>query len=140
MQGTHETRNLILQYYNAFNQQDMPAFFELLDDDIIHDINQGHREVGKQKFALFMQKMNRCYKEQIKSLVIMINESGTHAAAEFIVDGEYIATDEGLPPASGQKYSLPAGSFFEIQAGKVKRVTTYYNLQDWINQVCKNED
>ena len=49
--------------------------------------------------------------------------------------GTYLAADEGLPPAQGQTYRLPAGAFFELRDGKVARVTNYYNLQDWLRQV-----
>ena len=49
--------------------------------------------------------------------------------------GEYLATDEGLPPATGQQYRLPAGAFFDIRGGKVARISNYYNLQDWLRQV-----
>ena len=49
--------------------------------------------------------------------------------------GAYNNTDEGLPPASGQKYVLPAGTFFAIKDGKISRVTTYYNLTEWLMQV-----
>lgn len=126
---------LIERYYAAFNAGDMPAFLELLDDGVAHDINQGRRETGKAAFAAFMQHMNRCYREQLTDLVIMASDDGQRAAAEFIVNGTYLTTDEGLPPAAGQTYRLPAGAFFEIRAGRVARVTNYYNLQDWIAQV-----
>ena len=62
---------------------------------------------------------------------------GSRAAAEFIVSGTYLDNDEGLPEAKGQTYKLPAGSFFEIRDGKIARITTYYNLTDWISQVEK---
>jgi len=79
--------------------------------------------------------MNHHYSEQLVDMVIMANEEGTRAAAEFVVLGEYLNTDEGLPEAKGQKYRLPAGAFFDIRDGKVARVTNYYNLEDWIAQV-----
>jgi len=125
----------IRAYYDAFNRQDMDAFLALLTDDVVHDINQGERQVGKQVFAEFMQHMNRCYKENLTDMVIMASEDGKRASAEFIVNGEYLATDEGLPEANGQTYVLPAGAFFELKDGKVARVTNYYNLNDWIAQV-----
>ena len=127
--------DLIQRYYAAFNAGDMPAFLSLLSDEIVHDINQGQRETGRAAFAAFMQHMNRCYREQLVDLRIMANEDGTHAAAEFTVLGEYLVTDEGLPPAKGQSYRLPAGAFFQIEAGRIKRITNYYNLQDWVAQV-----
>lgn len=122
-------------YYTAFNAGDMPAFLDLLTDDVVHDINQGERQVGKTAFAEFMVKMNRCYRERLADIAIMTSADGRRAAAEFVVHGEYLADDEGLPPANGQKYVLPAGAFFEIRDGKVARISNYYNLNDWIAQV-----
>jgi steroid delta-isomerase-like uncharacterized protein len=129
------TRLLIAKYYAAFNAGDMATFLDLLTDDVVHDINQGHREIGKSAFAAFMERMNKNYKEQLTDMVIMASNDGTRAAAEFVVNGTYIHTDEGLPPAQGQTYVLPAGAFFDVRKGKVARVTNYYNLQDWIKQV-----
>jgi steroid delta-isomerase-like uncharacterized protein len=61
--------------------------------------------------------------------------AGTRGAAEFIVHGQYLADDEGLPPATGQRYVLPAGGFSTSRDGLISRVTVYYNLADWIAQV-----
>ncbi|GDX85765.1 hypothetical protein LBMAG43_18070 [Methylococcaceae bacterium] len=129
------TVTLIEHYYTAFNNADMDAFLNLLTDDVIHDINQGKRDVGKDAFTQFMACMNSNYKEQLIDMVIMASADGKKAAAEFVVLGEYLKTDDGLPEAQGQKYSLPAGAFFDIRDGKVARITNYYNLQDWIVQV-----
>ncbi|XLX39259.1 nuclear transport factor 2 family protein [Ectopseudomonas mendocina] len=126
---------LVQAYYAAFNAGDMPAFLDLLAEDVVHDINQGERQVGKATFAAFMDKMNRCYRERLADIVVMQNAAGDRAAAEFVVHGEYLADDEGLPPANGQTYVLPAGAFFEIKNGKVARISNYYNLNDWVAQV-----
>lgn len=125
----------IRAYYDAFNAGDMDRFLALLTDDVAHDINQGARQTGKDAFSKFMDHMNRCYKEELTDMVVMANEDGTRGAAEFIVNGTYLATDEGLPEAKGQTYRLPAGAFFEIRDGKVARISNYYSLPDWIAQV-----
>ncbi|NOS75733.1 MAG: SnoaL-like domain-containing protein [Methyloglobulus sp.] len=130
-----KTINLIEQYYAAFNGGDMDTFLNLLTDDVIHDINQGKREIGKEAFKQFMACMNFNYKEQLVDMVIMATPDGTRAASEFVVLGKYLKSDEGLPDAKGQEYRLPAGAFFEVRDGKVARITNYYNLQDWIAQV-----
>lgn len=127
--------DIIRAYYDAFNAQDMDAFLNLLIEDVVHDINQGERQEGKSTFAKFMDHMNRCYRENLTDIVVMANAEGTRAAAEFMVNGTYLVTDEGLPEAKGQTYRLPAGAFFELREGKVARVTNYYNLNDWIAQV-----
>ncbi|MGQ3673604.1 ketosteroid isomerase-related protein [Xanthobacter sp. TB0136] len=128
-------RDVIRAYYEAFNRQDVEAFLALLADDVAHDVNQGERRTGKAAFREFLEHMNRCYRERLTDMVIMENDDGTRGAAEFVVNGTYLATDEGLPEAKGQTYVLPAGAFFEIRDGKVARITNTYNLNDWIAQV-----
>lgn len=122
-------------YYAAFNRGEWSAFLDLMTDDVIHDINQGDREQGRDAFRTFMDRMNRCYAEQIEDIVVMADASGTRAAVEFTVVGQYLNTDAGLPEASGQRYRLPGGAFFELRDGQVARVSNYYNLQDWLRQV-----
>jgi steroid delta-isomerase-like uncharacterized protein len=129
------TQQLLHNYYAAFNRQDWSGFLDLLTDDVVHDINQGGREVGRDAFRQFLARMDRSYAEQIKDITVMTNADGTRAAVEFTVHGTYKNTDEGLPPATGQRYLLPAGAFFEIRDGKVARISNYYNLQDWLKQV-----
>lgn len=134
------SQELIHAYYDAFNRQDMSQFLSYLSETVVHDINQGHREDGKLAFSAFMDRMNAHYREQIVDIEVCVNDSGNRASAEFRVLGEYLATDDELPPATGQKYDLPAGAFFEIQDGLISRVTNYYNLQDWIRQVAGNHE
>ncbi|KIC35762.1 MULTISPECIES: ketosteroid isomerase-related protein [unclassified Leisingera] len=125
----------IARYFAAFNAGDTDTMLDCLDEQIAHHVNEGKIRVGKEKFAEFCAHMDRCYKEELTDMVIFSAEGGSRAAAEFIVNGTYLQTDEGLPEAKGQTYRLPAGSFFELKDGKISRVTTYYNLADWIAQV-----
>lgn len=129
------TAALIRDYYDAFNRGDVDGMLDCLSDDIRHDVNQGGARHGKEAFAAFCAHMSRTYREQLTDMVIMAAPDGTRAAAEFVVNGEYLETDEGLPPANGQTYKLPAGGFFDVKDGLITRVTTYYNLNDWMEQV-----
>ena len=70
------TAQLLQRYYDAFNAGDMVTFLSLLTDDVIHDINQSGREMGKPAFEQFMQRMNRNYREKIVDLSITTNEAG----------------------------------------------------------------
>ena len=126
---------LIRAYYEAFNRRDYEGMLGLLTENVTHDVNQGGRERGREAFGIFLGHMDRCYRERIRDLVVMVSEDGGRAAAEFVVDGTYLATDEGLPEAEGQTYSLPAGAFFEIEGGRIAWVTNYYNMRDWLRQV-----
>jgi steroid delta-isomerase-like uncharacterized protein len=126
---------LLNRYYAAFNSQDWQGMLDCLTDDVAHDINQGARQVGKEAFRAFLAHMERCYRETLTEIVVMANDEGTRGSAEFIVNGAYLATDEGLPEASGQTYVLPAAAFFAFAGGRIARVTVYYNLADWERQV-----
>lgn len=131
----NETRALIEKYYKAFNAKNYEGMLELLSEDVVHDINQGKRIPGKKAFKEFLSRMDFLYDENLTDIVILTDESGKRAAAEFICNGVYKNSDEGLPPAKGQKYRLPVGCFFDVQDGKIQRVSNYYNMNDWIKMV-----
>lgn len=131
-----DTASLIRRYYDAFNARNWEGMLACLADDVRHDVNEGSARAGKATFRDFLAHMARCYDEKLGGIAVMTNAAGTRAAAEFIVNGKYLATDAGLPAARGQTYSLPAGAFFEVRDGRIARVTTYYNLREWIRQVA----
>lgn len=126
--------DLIRSYFDAFNEGEAEVMLSLLSEDVEHHVNQGEVRRGKHAFRAFLAEMDRAYSEQAESLVVMTGPEG-RAAAEFTIRGTYEETQEGLPEARGQDYALPVGSFFAIEGGKIARVTTYYNLQDWLEQV-----
>jgi steroid delta-isomerase-like uncharacterized protein len=130
---------VIEAYYRAFNSGDFAGMLALLAADVVHDVNQGTRESGKQAFAEFLDRMNTSYHEQLSELVIMGDAVGKRFAAEFIVDGVYLKADPGFPEARVQRYRLPAGAFLEVAGGLITRVTTYYNLSDWLLQVSDGQ-
>lgn len=124
---------IVAAYFAAFNAGDSAAMLALVTEDVAHHVNQGAVRRGKPAFAEFLAHMERCYDETLRDIVIMTQ--GDRAAAEFTVHGLYKATDGDLPPARGQRYTLPAGSFFVLRGGQIARVSTHYNLPDWIAQV-----
>jgi steroid delta-isomerase-like uncharacterized protein len=130
-----DTAALILRYYEAFNLGDVDTMLTCLSDDVVHGINQSGRVTGREPFRRFMDRMNRCYRERLTEVVVFTASDPTRAAAEYVVNGMYVATDAGLPPARGQTYVLPGGAFFTVKDGKITRVANYYNLQDWLRQV-----
>lgn len=125
----------VKRYFAAFNAGDVQAMLDCLGDDVEHHVNEGKIRKGKEAFRAFCEHMNRCYREELTDIVIFDADGGKRAAAEYVVNGKYLATDEGLPEARGQSYRLPAGSFFTLEDDRITRVTTYYNLADWLRQV-----
>lgn len=126
---------VLTRYFDAFNAGNTQGMLDELAEDVAHHVNEGQVRVGKERFAEFCAHMSRCYRETLTDIVIFGTDDGARAAAEFTVNGTYLSTDAGLPEASGQTYVLPAGSFMTLKGGKITRVTTYYNLADWLRQV-----
>jgi len=126
---------VVAAYYAAFNAGDRAAMCGLLAEDVAHDVNQGGRRRGLAAFRAFMAEMDAAYEETLEDIVVMADATGRRAAAEFIVVGRYLRSEPGLPEARGQAYRLPAGAFLDVAGGRIKRVTTFYNAQEWIRQV-----
>ena len=95
----------------------------------------GQLSLGHAAFAAFLQRMEACYHEQLRDLVVMSSPDGQRAAAEYMVHGEYVADDIGMPPARGQKYVMQGAAFFAFHDGRIRRVTDCYNVQEWLAQV-----
>ncbi len=128
---------LIRRYYQRFNAGDWDGMCALLSDDVCHDLNQSDRQVGRAQFRAFLDRMATSYREHLRDIVILASAGGGRLAAEYVVEGEYLRDDEGLPPARGQRYTLPGGAFFTVRRSRITRVSNYYNLRDWIAQVSR---
>lgn len=126
---------LIERYYAAFNAGLPEGMLALVSDDVEHRVNEGATRIGKAKFAEFCGHMGVSYRETLKDITLFATPDGARAAAEFTVHGDYLTTDPGLPEAKGQRYILPAGAFFTLEDGQITRITTFYNLSDWVAQV-----
>jgi steroid delta-isomerase-like uncharacterized protein len=103
----NDAERLIRAYYAAFQADDHEGMCAMLTEDFVHDVNQGTRRHGVEAFRDFLAQMDATYDEKIEELVVMTDPSGRRAAAEFIVVGQYLVTDLGMPEARGQRYRLP---------------------------------
>ena len=124
---------LILAYVEAFNRHDLEGQLAVLHPEIEHEINEGPTEIGIEAFRQFKEKMNLHYREQLVDVQIYSHRNS--GVCEFICNGEYLATDAGLPEARGQRYSIRAAFFVTVKGGKISRMTSYYNLKHWIDAV-----
>ncbi|NAZ37517.1 ketosteroid isomerase-related protein [Rubellimicrobium sp. CFH 75288] len=126
---------LVRAYFDAFNRGDREGMAALVTEDVEHHVNQGGVRHGREAFRAFCERMAGLYEERAEDLVVLTSPEGDRAAAEYTIHGRYLSTDEGLPEARGQSYVLPVGSFFAIRDGRIARVSTHYNVPDWVRQV-----
>ncbi len=126
---------IIENYYQSFNQGKLDQMLELVADNVIHEVNESQTQNGKLLFKEFLNIMDEDYQEQVKNLVVFSSSTPDRFSAEFNIDGIYKKSQKGLPQAKNQKYFIRVGAFFEIQSGKITRITNYYNLKNWIQAV-----
>ena len=136
---TDKTRNdaisLIQRYYERFNAGDWNAMLALLTDDVVHDLNQGGREVGKDAFTAFLARMNRCYRERIDDLVVMTGE-GDRGRRRVGRARRVPRRRRGA--AAGARPALHAAGRRVLRAARRAHRAGHelpYNLQDWLRQV-----
>ena len=128
--------DIVKQYYAAFNDRNWDGMLALVDENILHEPNQGEPREGKELFTQFLAKMDECYEETLTKLTFYVNEDDENKiAAAFTVNGIYKKGEPGLPEAEEQAYILPASAFVDVKDGKIVRVATNYNLELWIELV-----
>lgn len=131
------TRAIITAYYAAFNAKDYGSMLRLVAEDLIHEPNQGTTRQGKSLFEAFLAKMEESYDEQLADICYYeAADDSRQGAVRFVVHGRYLKADAGLPAANGQTYVLPAAAFLSVnEAGQINRISTFYNLETWIQLV-----
>jgi steroid delta-isomerase-like uncharacterized protein len=126
----------IRAYYSAFNAKNWEGMLACVHEEVLHYPNQGTVRKGRAALREFILKNAKAYDEQLTDLVFFASaENEKRLAAEYIVNGAYLMAETGFPEAHGQKYRLPGGAFFEMKDGLIARISNYYNLEDWLDQV-----
>jgi len=126
---------LLLSYHAAFNRADWDAVLALLTDDVVHDLEHGVREIGRDAFADHLECMQSSRSEQLRDVVVLVALDGDRAAAEYTVHGHPHRIDEGVPTVNGLAYVLHGGAFFEVREDRIARVTSYCNREAGLTQV-----
>lgn len=124
-----DTEALVKRFFAALNAADREAALALVSDDIVHDPALGERRIGADQLHWFLADHARRFEETIADLAVMSDTDGVRAAAEYTLRGIYRAAAPGLPAATGQHFSIAAGSFLEIEDGLITRLTTRLDAQ-----------
>ena len=107
-----DTRLLVHRFLDALNAHDLAAASAMLAEDAAYDPPHGTREIGSGGARDLMAAAPR---ETIGDIVVMTDETGARAAAEF--------TRRGNAAGTARSYSARGGFFFEIDGGRITRLT-----------------
>lgn len=123
------THLLVTRYYQAINGLDWQKVSLLLAPDVLYESNQAAALVGQTEVLSFLKHWYERYFQEISDVEIFVSDEGSRAAAEFMIIGSPI---DGQP---GFTYELRGGAFFDIEHGKISRLTDYYHPDEWNTQL-----
>ena len=115
-------------YVRAWNQHDSVAFDSILAPDAIHeDIAQNFRGKGSAEVVKFMRGAVAAepdFKWQITNSI----EEGRYVALEWTWTSTYTGPDPTGKPVKNKHLSGRGASFAEVENGKIKRFTDYFDM------------
>jgi steroid delta-isomerase-like uncharacterized protein len=124
--------------FAALNAGDRDGALSCFSGEAVFDTFEGVREIGRERVRWYLAERGRAFGESYRDLVLMTEESGRRAAAEFTLRGVYRAQAEGMPEASGQSFSVPGGAFFDIEDdGRIVRASFVFNALELARQLGK---
>ena len=118
-------------YVKAWNQHDTAAIDTLLAADAIHeDIAQNFRGRGPKVIVTFMRGVASSEPDYKWSVTNTI-EDGKYVAIEWTWTATYSGPDPTGKKVTNKRTSGKGSSVVEIDNGKIKRFTDYYDLSSF---------
>jgi steroid delta-isomerase-like uncharacterized protein len=115
-------------YVRAWNNHDSAAIDTLLSPDAIHeDIAQNFRGKGPKAVVTFMRGAIGA-EPDYKWTVTNSIEDGKFVALEWTWTSTYTGPDPAGKTVTNKRLSGKGASFAEVESGKIKRFTDYYDL------------
>ena len=115
-------------YVQAWNRQDTIAIDTLLAADGVHtDIAQNFRSRNHRDVINFM-RATRTVEPDYKWTVTNTVEEGKFVVLEWTRTGTYTGPDPAGKPVTRRRISTRGASIAEVENGRIKRFTDYFDL------------
>lgn len=131
------TINLIKTYFESYNARQANTYFGTISSNVVNETNQGNAIVGLETFKVFMHAFMTSFDSRMSQIVLLVSDDGRYASASWVNTGTYVKSDPAITaiPAKNQKYTVHGANFFEVSDGKIARITTYYNAEEFAKQL-----
>jgi steroid delta-isomerase-like uncharacterized protein len=121
-------KGVVLAYLRAWNEHDSTAIDSLLAPGAIHeDLAQNFRGTGSAQDVALMRDVVAAepdFKWQVTNSI----EDGRYVALEWTWTSTYTGPDPSGKRVTNRRISGRGGSLAEIENGKIKRFTDYYDI------------
>jgi steroid delta-isomerase-like uncharacterized protein len=126
---------LIAEWETAMATRDPVSILALYADDAVWEevplgiALQGHAEIAAHLQQLFSATPDISY------TVTAGFSTADQAVAEWVISGTLTGNFPGLPPGSGQSYSVRGVSLFQLVDGEIVRYTEYWDAYAFLVQL-----
>ena len=129
-----DVERMLDDYLAAWNSHDVEKIASFFTDDCVYeDVAVGAVNRGKEQVKAFVSGTFTAFPdfklERTSSFV-----AGDWRGAEWIMSGTQTGDIPGLP-ATGKSFSIRGASITELQEGKIRRNSDYWNLASWLQQL-----
>ena len=136
MSRAEDNEKMLRDYFASWNARDAEKMGELMAGDChYHDMGlkstRDTKEEIKELFAMFWEACSD-FKVEVKSLFATEDRACVEWETSFTVTGDLPHPPKKDPPS---KCKYPAVSVMELQDGKIKRNTDYYDMLDLLGQL-----
>ena len=136
MSRAEDNEKMLRDYFASWNARDAEKMCGFMADDChYHDLGlkstRDTKEEIKELFAMFWEASSD-FKVEVKSLFATEDRACVEWETSFTVTGDLPHTPKKDPPS---KCKYPAVSVMELQDGKIKRNTDYYDMLDLLGQL-----
>jgi len=133
---TANVEKMIRDSIAAYNAHDIERFLSFCTDDIIYEAMSGASVMrGKAEMRTYLGEAFSAFPD-FKIDLKLVFPSAKLAAMEWIMSGTFkgVLRPLGLQP-TGKSFSVRGASIAELQGGKVRRNTDYYDSADFLRQI-----
>ena len=129
-----DIESMLKDFDAAFVSRDLDRIISFFAEDCVYDdVNAGSLKHGRVEMEANLKEGFDAFpdvKITIKTQII----SGNMVAIQWAMTGTHTGPLRRLP-ATGRYISIPVASFMEIQEGKIKRLSHYYNMIGLLRQL-----
>jgi steroid delta-isomerase-like uncharacterized protein len=129
-----DVERMLEDYLAAWNSHDVEKIASFFTDDGVHeDVAIGEVNRGKEQLKAFASYTFTAFPdfklERTSSFV-----AGDWRGSEWIMSGTHTGDIPGIP-TTGKSFSIRGASISELQEGKIRRNSDYWNLASFLQQV-----
>ena len=132
--SVNKNEKIVLDSFEAFNRQDFDAIMELVTDNFTY-FSVTRYSLNREEYRKFLDDTSAPFTD-FKITVERTVSQGNVVVAETILTGTHKGEYLGIP-ATGKSIELPAVYIFDFEAGKIKLIKYYANLQSLLQQLSE---